>query len=486
MREQDAKNRKNPEIENFLRHIFWPAIILSVLFYFSDHALLSDEGMVLNASWQIYNGKKMYIDFIEYVSPGSAYAIFWLWKIFGTPSYLAAKLLIMAGWIFSAVGIARIVSLFTDRKLTAMAAVVLWLFAFRTYPLINHNTLSSIAAVWALYFLLRPVIGIGPPRLKHWILAGCFTALTFCFLQTKGLAVFLCGCIAVFAGGQKKYKQKINDLLLYITPFLLSILALFLVWQPATLWHYLIVFPNRFGYMSHTYIAPLYIILEILISIAMIGYGIKAKSRPMAVLGIFQAALFASSGNIVEICHFAVNSFGFWIFLAVVSEKAINRSKRPKLLFISLISTCLAVCFVFIYLTLRFLKIDLIKVNLLTVDVLHKAEPLDIFENEKIKNARYIYSGPFMPGLYHYLGKENPFFMSNMLLCDQACQNKTLEIFKEVKPDFAFLNYSLNDLLGYDPRNILDKYIINNYNYCEGLSMKKLYTFSRERCPSVN
>ena len=56
----------------------------------------SDEGYTLNGAWQLWTGMRMYDDFRLFVGPGSSYAVYAVWRIAGSPSFLAARLASLA------------------------------------------------------------------------------------------------------------------------------------------------------------------------------------------------------------------------------------------------------------------------------------------------------------------------------------------------------------------------------------------------------
>src|SRR5688572_3578569 len=54
------------------------------------HELDSDEGLILHGAWSIVNGRTPYIDFFEFVAPGSFYLVAGAWRLAGE-SYWSAK-----------------------------------------------------------------------------------------------------------------------------------------------------------------------------------------------------------------------------------------------------------------------------------------------------------------------------------------------------------------------------------------------------------
>src|SRR6476620_2512167 len=56
----------------------------------------SYEGLILHGAWSILNGRMLYIDFYEFVAPGSFYLIAVFWKLFGAHYWIAKSIAIAA------------------------------------------------------------------------------------------------------------------------------------------------------------------------------------------------------------------------------------------------------------------------------------------------------------------------------------------------------------------------------------------------------
>ncbi len=90
-----------------IKIVWWLCLLLITILFHSKHILDSDEGVILDGAWNLLNGKKLYIDFFEFITPGSFYIVLWAWKIFGA-SYWVAKFLSILIIFFSAVGLYKI------------------------------------------------------------------------------------------------------------------------------------------------------------------------------------------------------------------------------------------------------------------------------------------------------------------------------------------------------------------------------------------
>jgi hypothetical protein len=71
-----------------------------------------------------------------------------------------------------------------------------------------------------------------------------------------------------------------------------------------------------------------------------------------------------------------------------------------------------------------------------------------------------------MPGLYFGLGKKNPYFVSETVVCNDECRLRLRAQIDAVKPEIAFLDYEMIHHLGYDENNVVDGYFRNHYVLC--------------------
>src|SRR3990172_832803 len=128
------------------------------------HPINSDEGVILNGAWQMFNNKSLYIDFFSYIAPGSYLWTKWSFDIFG-PSYWSARLFSLFLLLLSVYAVYQIAMSLAQSKSVAMLSAWLWLFFASIgypiinigYPIINHNTHSSYLAAVAIYLFIRAV-----------------------------------------------------------------------------------------------------------------------------------------------------------------------------------------------------------------------------------------------------------------------------------------------------------------------------------------
>jgi hypothetical protein len=105
------------------------------------------------------------------------------------------------------------------------------------------------------------------------------------------------------------------------------------------------------------------------------------------------------------------------------------------------------------------------RASTLYVDFVRRA-PRNIFPQPRVAAARAIYAGPFLPGLYYALGKPNPYFVSETVVCNADCRARLLGQIEAVRPEIAFLDYEMIRHLGYDENNPVDGYFRDRYVNC--------------------
>ena len=88
--------------------------------------------------------------------------------------------------------------------------------------------------------------------------------------------------------------------------------------------------------------------------------------------------------------------------------------------------------------------------------------------SSRLDAAHAIYAGPFLPGFDYLLGKKNPYFVSETVVCNRACQERLIAQLADVKPELALLQYDMVSPLGYDPDSPVDRYLRDRYVSCRG------------------
>ncbi|MFA6027324.1 MAG: hypothetical protein WC752_00080 [Patescibacteria group bacterium] len=451
--------------------IFWPFVIISAFILLSNHYYSPDEGIVLNAAWQLWHGKEMYTDFIEYITPGSTYFAYWLWVLSHSTSYAIVKIFSIFFWLISAVGVFLISKKINNKNYLHVFAVFFWLLLSRYYTLINHNYYSSFLAVWLVYFFL---VSLEKQKKYLFFITGIMAGGVFLFLQTKGLMLFAIALLIIIFF--LKAKNKLMSGFFLGIGFLSITLPLLLFWPAKTLWHSLFLFPWQTQYMNYSVCSPIIVALGVLIILLMLILARQKKQGILWWLLFFQVGLYLSVFNSFERSHLMINSFIFCIFLGSLLENIFNHLKFNHILryyvLIQLLLVGLAVSLAFI----PFHKNN----NIYTLDLFHltRRSVIDIAE---IQKAKYIYAGPYLPNFYYELGKENPFPISVAFLCDENCENKVIEKIKEVEPEFALLNYQSAGHFKYNNNSRINSYFTNNYRIC--YKYQKVTIYAKDQCP---
>lgn len=491
--EGEAVLRRRRLIQLIAWSVFWFSVTFLAFLFFSTHYLDSDEGAILNIAWQLWYGKQLYVDFIEFVTPGSGYLLFWAWELFGGPSYVTAKVVSILFWIFSAIGMALIVRRFVFHKLLIVVAVLAWMIATDYYALINHNTYSSFLGVWFVYVTLVLL-----EKRTVWLslLTGVVGAGVFLLLQTKGLALFGAALLLLFFN-VFLYKEnsvgmawgdRMKQILIALCSWIGTVLLFTVQWDVSTVLESWFVLPSTLNYLGYTLVYSQDVVLEIVIVALMILGSWLMKKKEFVVLVVFQVALFLSGVNLVDRAHLMINLFPFILFVVLTFNHIFVLSKKfwgeEKVRWVRLIIT-LGLLFALLDVLVQGILLHFEGNTIYNLDLVGRKRP-GVFSLQEVQQAKYVYAGPFLPGFYFELGKENPFTqMHNMTLCPEECQKKTVETFKELQPEFALLNYAMVAKYGYSRGNFIDEYIQEQYIDCE-YSTGALELYALHECPIVN
>ncbi|MBU0648448.1 glycosyltransferase family 39 protein [Patescibacteria group bacterium] len=454
-----SNQKTNKRLSNqYLWILFWIALAIISLVLFSDHYLDSDEGVVLNMAWQMWLGKKLYVDFYEYLPPGSSYSIFLLWKIIGQPSYLATKIFSWLLWYLSAIFLYLITSRFTKNPSCKIVVLLSWLaLSYCQTTIINHNWHSTFLAVILLFFVLK---NIETPKLYLLILSGLFTTLIVWFLHTKGLFLFAFSAISYLLLLPKQHK--INHLLLYLSSFFIFAFILFSPWTISSIYQNLIKTPIANQYLSTTFYDLPVIIVELFIIIIMFTYSTytNTSKKLWLALSLFQTGLLLSIFYNTEITHLIINIFPFVIIFFAAAPTIMYRNNWQQTVFYLI--TVPIILFVFA-IDIHFKNTNS---SIFTIDILAQQ---NVFQTDisKLKQAKNIYAGPFLPGIYFELRKDNPYTLThNAIYCRENCQTNYLEIFTKNQPEYALVDYQMVAKFNYDQNNPVDQYIVQNYTLC--------------------
>jgi hypothetical protein len=430
------------------------AFILTLLFQ-KSFLVQSDEGYTLNAAWQMWNGMKMYDDFRLFVAPGAGCAVYAVWAMFGGPSFLSARLLSLVLSFSAIVAVYLMLSRRGVRGAPLAAAVVTWTIASAQYVLLNHNTFSSYAGAWMLLALLRAQERdrAGAARLRDHALVGVAAGIVTLFLQTKGLALLAAAsALTLFAGrgwrGVRAAAVLVGAAAAVVAPLLI-------IWRPSVLLREWFLVPLGGNYLGQTSASRPLAVGAVLVVAAMAAIAIRLRDRLLIAVTVVQAALLASLLHNMEAHHAAVNSFPLVVFVPLALQRF-----EPRL---QVAAAIVGASFVAFLLTPPLGP--LFEESTLYVDFIRHPSR-NIFPQPRVAAARAIYAGPFMPGLYFGLGKKNPYFVSETVVCNDDCRRRLLAQLDAVKPELAFLDYQLVRHLGYDENNPVDAYFRDRYVRC--------------------
>jgi hypothetical protein len=450
----------------FLRlGLFLGLAFLLTLLLQKSFLVQSDEGYTLNAAWQMWNGLKMYDDFRLFVAPGTASAVYAAWAMFGGPSFLTARVLSLVVSFSSIIAVYLILVRRGVLGATLAAAVGAWAIASAQYVLLNHNPFSSTAATWLLLALLRAQDRerAGSARLRDHALVGVAAAIVTLFLQTKGLALLAASAGFTLIAGWGR--RGVRAAAVLVGAALLVLAPLLLVWRPSVLLREWFVVPLEGNYLGQTGASRALAVACVLAVVAMAAIAVRLRDRLLIAVAVVQAALVGSMLHNPEAHHVAVNSFPLVVFVPLALREVAARrgGPTPPKFSATLMMTIIVAAFA-VFLATPVGR-PFFRVSTLNVDFIRRPSR-NLFPQPQVRAARAIYAGPFMPGLYFNLGKKNPYFVSETVVCNDDCRRRLLTQLDVVKPEIAFLDYQLVHHLGYDENNPVDAYFRDRYVLC--------------------
>jgi hypothetical protein len=173
----------------------------------------------------------------------------------------------------------------------------------------------------------------------------------------------------------------------------------------------------------------------------------------------------------MELNHFAINAFPTVIFLSVVAHRLLERPAQPQPLppslgFSSPVALAAITGALLAWTVVTPAGAEFLTTSALKVDLLGPRPRA--FSNPRITAAHAIYAGPFLPGLYYLLKKNNPFFVSETVVCNDECQRQLVAQLSQVKPELAFLDYDMVAHLNYPQTGPVDIYLRDHYTPCPG------------------
>ena len=439
---------------------FWLAYVALGAFLFWQHGMSADEGQTLTAGWNVSRGLVPYRDFFEFYAPGSFYILGTFFWLFGA-RYAVAFVVAFVALLSGGVGLFLISKRFLSGR-TLCAVPFLWLICSSFYPLINHNTFSLIAAVWA-WFLLQVAFERGTPR--WYVVAGAAAGGVVWVLQSKGVPVVASAAVAALL----LYRPRAKYYVWYLVGLLLA-LAPFLFWPLPTLWETLVVFPlgrYRVGNVG------LGMWLLAMLAYLALGWLLKLSRAPRSALGLwcFGVLLVLSTYAHPDVYHIAGNIFpmapiSLW---AVSHTPAQNSWQRRVLVVFPLVVLAVLTLIVAAFAAGTFPWRDgkrfASRWTLQNVEI----ESLKAVISARVPNNGYLYAGPFLSGLYFESLRPNATRFSYLLTSIH-----TPEMFAQARreleqnpPALIVLNYHVVEKYGYSIDNPVDEYIWEHYHPVE-------------------
>jgi len=414
-----------------------------------QHKFSSDEGVIINGAWNIYNGKKLYVDFFEYISPGSFYFVYLIFLLFG-PSYTPVKIISVIFLLITALLIYKISRLLElDEKISKITSLLWLIITSAAYPLINHNTYSTFLVIFLSYTFILFI----KKRNKNLIfISGILAALTFYFLQTKGFFIIISLILFLLI-----YLRKDKKTIYYLLYFILGLLTIFIpgyiFWGDIVITAPFLISKNYLEINQTSYV---WIILFTFLTVASWWFLKKQKNLNIYIyiLLTVQVCLFLSILNLPDIYHIILNAFPLILILSVLLRH--NLYKLKLLYYSKIIKAVLLISISILYLVIFSKFLTNLSASLKTKNYFSSLQ--------KTIGQEEIFSHPFMPGLYFELKKENPYY-TNVIETIQGNKiflMKNFEILNKHKPKYILTEYNIALNFGYE-KNIIDYYIFNNY-----------------------
>ncbi len=437
------------------KYLYWIGLFLFLLFFHLNHLFNSDEGVVLSGAWNLINSKELYVDFFEFVAPGSFYLVFWVWKIFGV-HYFVANFLAILFIFFSAIGIYKISQEISNNRLRYLPPLIFIISSFY-WPIISYHTFNIFFIIWAVYFFIK---GLKNYSVNNFIISGLLTSLSILFLQHLGIISLLALSFFLFILFLKEKKHLLLKLNFYYLIFSLSpLILLFIKWPAKLLYQTLIIFP-LFNYteISKT---PFNLLIFFFIILLLTAWILKKeKSKKIYFLIFIQFVLLLSAIPLADIYHISLIIFPLYILISLSLEKLKSLSMANFSNIINII-------------TLTIFFTALIIIASPSVNFIYQYPLFYSVTNSTIisyikgncHGSDYIYAGPFLAGLDFEARQLNPipfsFLLTELHTKQQFLQAE--EALKKHQPACAVLNYKMVEKYNYNKNNPVNNYIKNNY-----------------------
>ncbi len=437
-----TKNKKNNKTYLFIA-FYYLLLLLFCLFFHYRNYLNADEGVILNGAWHLFNGYQLYFDFFEIIGPGSFYLVFWGFKIFGPHYYVASIISILVLWGGS-IGIFKLLNLIKKDIFLNFIIPILFIIIFIGDPIINHNLYNIFFIIWSCYFL---ALGLKTNKSKYFVWGGFLGGLAVVFLQQKGLlflgSTFLFLLMDMIRNKFKNYK----NISIYVVFSLLPITLVLINWPIELLYYNLIKFPSLNYWEANKTSFLLLIIATLFFSYYAIR--LKNKSKITDYLLFTQFFLLLSVIPLADLYHISLVVFPLLTLTPFLFIASKNWTKIIPIIFL-------------FWMAIYSLG-----------EAITNFKPFYFFPKDFIEFIReecpdkYIYVGPFCPGIYFETKKINASSYGLLIEGYSTTEQfeKALEEIKINQPSCIILNYSQNtsEHFQHQGNNVLEEYISKNY-----------------------
>lgn len=430
------------------RYWWWFPLVLLLCLLHSSHPLDSDEGVTLNGAWEILQHRRLYLDFFEFIPPGSFYLLAGWWHLLPV-SYLSAIMLALLLTIVSGAGIYRLTQRLGVEKWQWLPVLLFFLSSVFWRPL-NHNAFALPFLIWSVVTYHHALNS--KTKSLAFFAAGLLAGITCLFLQHKGLALlatyFVYSVILIT-------KKKIS--LLQLTMLLVGItlpIALLCLWRsPSLLFNHLILFPlHNYPETNVVSFTP-WIYATVIACLLYIYLRFVTKHTQLLFLLILQLVLLLSVVVRTDLSHLVPLLFPLYILISLTLQQVCKLYKISVSLIALIIYGTIAI-------TLSYLQ---------HYPVLTTSNPALYKAVATLCPKDSLYAGPFMPGLYFEFKKTNHLPYS-ILITRQQTEDQFAEAARLLAanpPQCAVLNYDIVEKFGYTTNNPVDAFFARHYRLAE-------------------
>lgn len=424
------------------------------LFFFSiGNYYNSDEGVILNGAWRMYNGDQLYTDFFSFIAPASFWWTELSFKLFG-PSYFSARIFSVLLLALSIIAIYQITLFAGGSKFAALFGALMWFLGnIQNMVIINHNNHSSYFASIGVLFVM---LALSLNSTTYFFLAGLFVGITTIFLQTKGLALAF-GFGGLILGYVFAAKINAKSSIIFFGGCLTVPAAVFLIWDPIFLYETLIRWPQEhYLEINKVSYAGWFIVTGSFLAVSFFLFKMRRSINIKAVLILAFTQFFMMLAALTrpDLSHIFLASFG----LVVLSVLALEKYLPIIVEFFGASQN------IFKNLSIAALFLTVFYASL-TFGAQAVGAESDFRSLLQGKRFSKIYAHPFLPGIYFELRLPSPYFY-DFLLTGMYPENAFMENFLKLKlenPEHIFVDYEMVQKFGYNKANALDSYIDGNY-----------------------